>query len=83
MTWRTVGEYLHTVETKGVSVNFATFVSAATLRMNVIGMDDVDPTPEQLEIMKSQVAQAMEDGAHLREYFCPLRLKSVPKCVSR
>ena len=63
MTWRTVGEYLHTVETKGVSVNFATFVSAATLRMNVIGMDDVDPTPEQLEIMKSQVAQAMEDGA--------------------
>jgi N-acyl-D-amino-acid deacylase len=31
--------------------------------MNVIGMDDVDPTLEQLEIMKSQVAQAMEDGA--------------------
>jgi N-acyl-D-amino-acid deacylase len=63
MTWRTLGEYLQTVENKGVSVNFATFVSAATVRMNVIGMDDVDPTPEQLEIMKSQVAQAMEDGA--------------------
>ncbi len=63
MTWRTVGEYLQTVENKGVSVNFATFVSAATVRMNVIGMDDVDPTPEQLEIMKSQVAEAMEDGA--------------------
>ena len=63
MNWRTVGEYLQTVEANGVSVNFATFVSAATVRMNVIGMDDVDPTPEQLEIMKSQVAEAMEDGA--------------------
>ncbi len=63
MTWRTVGEYLHTVETKGVSVNFATFVSAATVRMNVIGTDDVDPTTEQLGMMKSQVAEAMEDGA--------------------
>ena len=63
MTWRTLGEYLQTVENKGVSVNFATFVSAATVRMNVIGMDDVDPTPEQLDMMKSQVAEAMEDGA--------------------
>ena len=63
MTWRTLGEYLQTVENKGVSVNFATFVSAATVRMNVIGMDDVDPTPEQLDMMKTQVAEAMEDGA--------------------
>jgi N-acyl-D-amino-acid deacylase len=63
MTWRTLGEYLQRVEDNGVSVNFATFVSAATVRMNVIGMDDVDPTPEQLDIMKSQVAEAMEDGA--------------------
>ena len=63
MTWRTLGEYLQTVEDNGVSVNFATFVSAATVRMNIIGMDDVDPTPEQLDMMKSQVAEAMEDGA--------------------
>jgi len=63
MTWRTLGEYLQTVEANGVSVNFATFVSAATVRMNIIGMDDVDPTPEQLDMMKSQVAEAMEDGA--------------------
>jgi N-acyl-D-amino-acid deacylase len=61
--WRTVGEYLERAEQSGVSPNFATFVSAATVRTNVLGMDDVDPTPEQLEIMQSQVAEAMEDGA--------------------
>lgn len=45
ITWRTLGEYLQTVEASGVSPNFGTFVSAATVRMNIIGMDKVDPIP--------------------------------------
>jgi N-acyl-D-amino-acid deacylase len=63
MTWRSLGEYLHTVEESGVSPNFGTFVSAATVRMNVLGLDDVDPTAAQLEEMKAQVDGAMRDGA--------------------
>jgi len=63
LTWRSLGDYLKTVEASGVAPNFATFVSAATVRVNVLGMDDVDPTPEQLEVMKAQVEQAMKDGA--------------------
>jgi N-acyl-D-amino-acid deacylase len=63
MTWRQLGEYLEVVEQSGVSPNFATFVSAATVRINVLGMADVDPNPEQLETMKAQVAKAMQDGA--------------------
>lgn len=63
ISWRSLGEYLQTVETNGVSPNFATFVSAATVRVNVLGRDDVDPTPEQLEQMKAQVDQAMREGA--------------------
>jgi len=63
ISWSSLGEYLTTVETSGVAPNFATFVSAATVRMNVLGMDDVDPTAEQLEEMKAQVEQAMKDGA--------------------
>ena len=63
LTWRTVDEYLETVEASGVAPNFATFVSAATVRVNVLGMDDIDPTPQQLELMQAQVAQAMQDGA--------------------
>jgi len=63
VTWQQLGEYLETVETSGVAPNFATFVSAATVRMNVLGMDDVDPTPDQLEEMKAQVDRAMKEGA--------------------
>ncbi len=63
ITWRQLGEYLEVVEQSGVSPNFATFVSAATVRINVLGMGDVDPTPEQLEAMKAQVEKAMQDGA--------------------
>jgi len=63
ISWRTLGEYLEVVEASGVTPNFGTFVSAGTVRMNVLGMDDVDPTPEQLEAMKAQVEQAMLDGA--------------------
>lgn len=63
LTWNQLGEYLETVEASGVAPNFATFVSAATVRMNVLGLDDVDPTAEQLEEMKEQVDQAMKDGA--------------------
>jgi len=61
--WRSMSEYMTRVESSGVSPNFALFVSAATVRVNVLGMGDVDPTPEQLEQMKAQVAQAMQDGA--------------------
>lgn len=61
--WRTVDDYLKKVEAKGVAPNFATFVSAGTVRTNVLGLDDVDPTPEQMEIMKAQVEGAMKDGA--------------------
>jgi len=63
LDWRTVGDYLETVESSGVAPNFGMFVSAATVRINVLGMDDVDPTPEQLEKMKAMVGQAMRDGA--------------------
>jgi len=63
ISWQQLGEYLETVETSGVAPNFATFVSAATVRMNVLGMDDVDPTPDQLEEMKGQVDRAMKEGA--------------------
>lgn len=61
--WTTLAEGLqHLVET-GVSTNVASFVGATTVRENILGSEDVDPTPDQLEQMKSLVRQAMEDGA--------------------
>lgn len=63
ISWRSLGEYLATVEASGVSPNFATFVSAATVRANVLGLGDVDPTAPQLIEMQAQVHEAMRDGA--------------------
>ncbi len=63
LSWTRLGEFLDVVETGGVAPNFGTFVSAATVRINIIGMDDVDPTAQQLEAMKTQVDEAMQDGA--------------------
>jgi N-acyl-D-amino-acid deacylase len=61
--WNTLGEYLSYLEKKGVSCNVASFVGATTLRMNVIGEDNRDPTPAELDSMKLMVKQAMEEGA--------------------
>ena len=61
--WTTLGEYLGTLERKGVSLNVASYIGAATARMNLLGEADVDPTPEQLEAMRGIVRRAMEEGA--------------------
>jgi N-acyl-D-amino-acid deacylase len=61
--WNTLGEYLNFLEKKGISCNVASFVGATTLRMNVIGEDNRDPTPAELDSMKALVRQAMEEGA--------------------
>jgi N-acyl-D-amino-acid deacylase len=63
INWSTLGEYLDGLHTKGISVNVASFVSAATVRENVLGEVDVQPTPEQLAQMRALVRQAMEEGA--------------------
>jgi len=61
--WTTLGEYLETLERKGVSINVASNVGAATVRMNLLASADVDPTPEQLSSMQDVVRMAMEEGA--------------------
>jgi N-acyl-D-amino-acid deacylase len=61
--WTTLGEYLETLERKGISLNVASHVGAATARMNVLASADVDPTPEQLAAMQDIVRRAMEEGA--------------------
>ena len=63
ITWTTLDEYLRALEAKGVSVNVASFIGAATVRIHVLGEGDVDPTPQQLMAMRSLVIQAMQDGA--------------------
>jgi len=61
--WKTLGEYFETLEKKGVSTNFASFVGATTVREYVLGRANRAPSPEELEKMKGLVQVAMEEGA--------------------
>jgi N-acyl-D-amino-acid deacylase len=63
VSWTTLGEYLHHLETTGVSTNVASFVGATTLRIHELGYEDREPTPEELSRMTELVRQAMREGA--------------------
>jgi N-acyl-D-amino-acid deacylase len=63
VTWNTLGEYLETLEHRGIAPNIASFVGAPTVRTYVLGEGDVQPTPQQLRQMQGLVHQAMEEGA--------------------
>jgi N-acyl-D-amino-acid deacylase len=63
VAWNTLGEYLTYLEKKGVSCNVASFVGATTVRMYVIGEDNIAATPAQLDSMRLLVKNAMEEGA--------------------
>ncbi len=63
VAWNTLGEYMQWMEKKGISTNIASFVGATTIRTHVIGEDNRDPTPAEMERMKALVKQAMEEGA--------------------
>jgi N-acyl-D-amino-acid deacylase len=63
ITWNTLGEYLDSLVTRGVSTNVASFVSAATVRAKEIGYDNRPPTPDELERMRGDVRTAMDEGA--------------------
>lgn len=61
--WTTLGEYLQWLTKRGVSPNVASFIGAATPRVNVLGRANRAPTPAELEQMRALVRQAMEEGA--------------------
>ena len=63
VTWKTLGEYLDTIERRGMSPNVASFVGASTVRTYVLGERDVQPTPAQLDEMRGLVHKSMEEGA--------------------
>lgn len=63
MDWTTLDGGLQSMTKRGISLNVASFVGAGTVRINVLGEDDVQPTPQQLAAMRKLVDQAMQDGA--------------------
>ena len=61
--WSTLGEYLGRLEQRGIAPNVASFVGAGTVRTNVLGERDIQPTAAQLVQMRALVREAMEQGA--------------------
>src|SRR5213082_3400282 len=61
--WNALAEYLRYLEKRGISCNVASFLGATTVREYVIGLEDKQPTPEQLDQMRELVRKEMETGA--------------------
>lgn len=61
--WRTLGQYYSRLEKQGIGLNMATYVGATQVRRMVLGDEDKDPTPADLDRMRELVRQGMREGA--------------------
>ena len=60
--WRSFRQYFARIEKQGMGINLASYVGATQVRRLVLGEDNKQPTPDQLEQMKTLVRDAMKDG---------------------
>ena len=58
-----IGEHLARIAETRISPNWAVFAGQGTIRRRVLGSDDREPTPDELDRMRGLVARAMEEGA--------------------
>lgn len=58
-----IDEHYERIRQTQISTNWAVFVGQGTIREQVIGAEDRDATPAEIERMKQMVAEAMEQGA--------------------
>jgi N-acyl-D-amino-acid deacylase len=63
VSWRDLPGFMKALEEKKISINYATFTGHGKLRGFVVGKNDVQPTPEQLNSMKNLLAASMENGS--------------------
>jgi N-acyl-D-amino-acid deacylase len=61
--WRTLGQYFARLERRGIGINVGHYVGATQVRRIVLGDDDRQPKPDQLNKMRQLVRDAMRDGA--------------------
>lgn len=62
--WSTLGEFFDRVEKNGTAINLGSLVGHGTIRGYIMGNDFArDATVQEMEAMKRQVADAMEQGA--------------------
>jgi N-acyl-D-amino-acid deacylase len=63
LEWSSYGEYVRSLEKKGLSINVMGLVGHATLRIAAMEHSDKAPTAGQLEFMQSLLARSLDEGA--------------------
>ncbi len=61
--WTTLGGYFKKLEASRISINVASYVGSGQVRACVVGYENRPATSDELEQMKTLVADAMRDGA--------------------
>jgi dihydroorotase/N-acyl-D-amino-acid deacylase len=61
--WKNFEGYFARVERHKSAINLASYIGATQVRAYVIGYDNREPTPEELDKMKLLVREAMQQGA--------------------
>ena len=57
-----IREYFETLERQGISINFGTYYNTFQPRAEVVGEENVEVSPDDLEKMRALVRDAMEQG---------------------
>lgn len=61
--WRTLAEFFNLLEANPATINFATHIGTANVRVMTVGYEDRAATPGELQEMRYIVDEAMKDGA--------------------
>ncbi|MEZ4303002.1 MAG: amidohydrolase family protein, partial [Polyangiaceae bacterium] len=62
--WRTMGDWLDGLASKGVLLNTAMLVGHGTLRQAIMGDEPSEPGPERQRLLREQTRQALREGAY-------------------
>lgn len=62
-SWGSTEKYLDAIDENGVAPNFAFLIGHGTVRYNVMGMSERNPTEEELQEMRDLVIEGLEEGA--------------------
>jgi len=61
--WTGFDGYFQKLQQRGIALNLGTLIPATAVRREIIGLDNRDPSPDELSRMEAMVDQAMRNGA--------------------
>jgi len=61
--WQDLAGFFRRLKEKGQAVNFATLVGQGTIRAAVVGYNNRQPSPQEMDRMKELASQALQQGA--------------------